>query len=157
MPHTAYPSSPQEDHGTREPLVATTQHLCAHLRRGPLSRVDEALLIELIATIPACRDAALAVLTGHHPTDDPTWLTHGPNDADELELALSLIDGLLSHCDASSGSQLAAMRAWVLWAGHRPAEALRTLATHSPTPFGNLFQRAIAITPLPILTRKAES
>lgn len=147
------PCEPQSDSAS---LAAITQRLCTHRRRGPLNRVDEALLLELITTTPACRDAALAALSGHHITDDPMWLTHGPNDINELKLALMIIDDLLAHCDSTSTPHIAAMRAWVLWASHRPVEALRTLATHSATSFGTLLQRTIAVTSPPLLTRKDE-
>lgn len=132
--------------GRQAQLSATATRLATAALTGPLAPLDAALLTRLITSSPAVRDQVLATLAGHH-ADDPTWLTNGPNDPDQLHAALAALQPL----PTDPGGEVAAMRAWVLWALHRPVEALATLhESPAASRFGRLLERVLAVAPTPL-------
>lgn len=141
-PHDWHTPSPD---GRQAHLSATATRLATAALTSPLSPLDAALLTRLVISDPAVRDQVLATLTGHH-TNDPSWLTAGPNNPLQLRAALAALQTL----PADPGGEVAAMRAWVLWALHRPTQALATLH-ESPcaSRFGRLLERVLAIAPAP--------
>lgn len=131
--------------GRQAQLRATATRLATAALTAPLNPLDAALLTDLITSDPTIRDHVLATLAGHD-TSDPTWLTTGPNNPRQLRAALATLQTL----PADPGGEVAAMRAWVLWALHRPVEALTTLhESPAASRFGRLLERVLAVAPPP--------